>query len=124
VWREVAGLYVQQGRSDEAEKLLKDALAWDEGYSPPVSMAVLGDLEMLESKIYIPQARFADAERTIRRQMALRETQYGRDSSPVADLLDRHAVVLEKLNRTDEAQRAKAEAKAIRQSLGQNIGDW
>lgn len=123
VWREMAGLYVQQGRREEAEELLMDALAFDEEYSPPVSMAALGDLEMLESKIYLPQRRYSEVEKVIRRQMALRETQYGPNSAPVADLLDRLSVVLEKLNRTDEARQTRAKAKAILRSLGQIVGD-
>ena len=121
VWREMAGLYVQQGRNDEAEKLLDDALALDEEYSPPVSMAALADLEMLESKIYIPQGRFAEAAKVIRGQIALRETQYGSESDLVAELLDRLAGVLGKLNRADEARQARDKAKAIRRSLGLNI---
>lgn len=122
-WREMAGLYVQQGRHEEAEKLLMDALAYDEQYTPPVSMAALGDLELLESKIFTPQAQYAEAEWAIRRQIALRETQYGHDGVPLPELLDRLAIILEKLSRPDEAQQARARAKTILRSLGQNVGD-
>ncbi len=123
VWREMAGLYIEQGRQEDAEKLLMDALAYDDEYPPPTNFHALGDLDLLESKIYMPQQRYNDAEWAIRRQMDLREKQYGPEGAPVAELLGRLAVVLEKQGRTDEAQQSRARARAILGAIGQNPPD-
>ncbi len=109
----LAGLYHQQGKYNEAEPLYKRSLAIVEkalGHEHPHVATSLNNL----AELYRFQGKFVDAEQLYKRSLAIREKALGPAHPQVATSLENYAMLLRKTNREVEAARMEAHAETIR----------
>ena len=98
----------RRGDYGEAEK------AWNAGLEFETDMGVTRSLDSL-ARLYHEQGRYADAEPLYGRALAIEEKSLGQDHPALAERLEIHANLLQKMERGDEAVALATRAKAVRQ---------
>ena len=120
---DLALLYDNQGRYDEAEPLYKRALAIREkalGTDHPDVARSLNDL----GSLYYQQGRYVDAEPLHKRSLAISEKALGRDHRDVATSLNDLATLYQEQGRYSDAEPLYKRALAIREkALGPDHPD-
>ena len=109
----LARVYHQQGKYNEAEPLYKRSLAIVEKALGPEHPHVATSLNNL-AELYRFQGKFVDAEPLYKRSLAIREKSLGPGHPHVATNLENYAMLLRKTNREVEAARMEAHAEVIR----------
>ncbi len=108
----LACLYGETGRTEQAEALLGEALGiWRESFGedhPPYAKALM-NLGVLQLR----SGRFRDAGRALQKAVAVAEKAYGPRHPEVGLALERYAEVLRKLRRKDDARRTARRAREI-----------
>jgi tetratricopeptide (TPR) repeat protein len=115
ILNEQARQYLDQGKYDEAEPLLKRALAIREkalGPDHPDTAQSLNNLAL----IYQAQEKYAEAEPLYKRAIAIREKAQGYKHPDLVLVLTNYADLLRKMSRGDEAARLEARVAEIRAS--------
>ena len=119
----LAAVYSNQGRYDQAEPLFKRGLAVLEkanGPDDPEATVLMSNL----ADAYIHRHRYADAERLLKRAMAVTEKAYGPDHPDVAQALNNLAALYARQGRNADAERLfKRSVATIEKTLGPNHPD-
>lgn len=104
--------YESTGHAGEAESLYKRALTLIDQNSPHSYDA--GRAAYALGVLYLKQGKCAAAEPLLKRALKASEGAHGPEHAAVAPMLDSYADVLDKLNKTSEAAKFRARARAIR----------
>ena len=131
---------VAQGKSDEAEPVLRRLFAIQQKVLPADNPEIADSLNLLSlltraqrlgaddpdvaaslnnlAELYRNQGKYAEAEPLYRRSLAIREKALGRDHPDVAQSLEDCAKLLRQLKRDTEAAKLEERARAIRAKHG------
>ena len=112
----LAGLCFAQGDYARAEPLYKRSRAIREKVRGPTHLDVVLSLNNL-AELYYAQDKYSRAEPFYRRSLVTTEKLLGPDHPDVANALENYANVLRKINRSTDAEKMEARARAIRARL-------
>ncbi len=109
----IAALYFAEGKYQEAEPLLQDALKKAQvilGTSHPTLANILKN----HAEVEMAQGKYKEAEPLLKSALEMAEQGLGANHPDVANILDNYAALLRKTNRSAEAEKLEARAKFIR----------
>ena len=109
--RNLAMLYQVQGKHSHAEPLLHKALAIMENVDPE-NLETSSVLEQL-AEVWQTQGRYAATEIILQRSLAIRERALGPDHPHVASVLNRLAILYQKVGKKDEVKRLEERRSAM-----------
>jgi tetratricopeptide (TPR) repeat protein len=109
---ELARTYVSMGQTIEAVSLYRRALTILEKTRP--GAADTGKASYALAQLYIKEGKFPEAEPLVKRALAISESVHGPEHAAVAPILDTYADVLQRVNKSSEAARMRARARAIK----------
>jgi tetratricopeptide (TPR) repeat protein len=123
VLHNLAAIEMRTGRYPEALSHEQEAMRlWEKALNSNHPTVIRG-WASLASLQYV-MGRLHEAKMSLERALASAENTYGPTHRLVADLLESHAVVLDKLKLKGEARRARKRAQAIRRTAGTDRPTW
>lgn len=106
-------LYTEQGKLNEAEPLLREALAMRQRLFPPDHFEVASSHEGL-ARLLTARGDFVQAEALFQKALPVVEREMGPNHALVAIVMEHYADLLQKMGRAEEAEALVERATAIR----------
>jgi tetratricopeptide (TPR) repeat protein len=113
-------IYREEGKTSDAEGLLKRTVDIEENASSDVSPSELANSMNNLARLYREQGKYEAAEALYKKSLALKEQVFGADSLNVAVSLRNYAILLTKMHKDDEAVKLNKRAAMIEDKQDSN----